>query len=500
MIWQKQREKQILSNNNQPSIKKNIAYRTLYDVLSLLTPLITAPYISRTLGADGVGLFSYSDSLISYFNLFAFLGTAFYGAREIAIHRDEKAASSKLFWEIELMKAATSLICFVAWIVFSLKAKEFSPFFIALSPVLISSMLDISWFYTGKEMLKYTISVSAAVKIITIICLFIFVKTKDDLIVYFWLNSATQAIAALSMWLFLPRFLVKTDWRSFRFKHHLHETLIYFVPSVASAIYSYLDKTLLGLITRDVYQNGYYEQATKIINLSKTLIFSSVNIVLGSRISYLFAKNEQEKIRAHLSRSMDYILLMCYGCMFGIAGVAKRFVPVFFGEGYEPVETLLYLMAPLLIIIAGSNCLSNQYYTPCGRIKDTTKYIIIGSCINLCLNLLLIPIWKSVGAVVASIAAELVIAILHIKNCNKYLTVSTLLKLSHKRLIAGMIMCVSVSVIGDVVNASGIISVITQIISGIIIYGVFLMLLKDSMIFELLEIIKSRVQKGTACE
>ncbi len=485
---------------NQPSIKKNVVYRTLYDVLSLLTPLITAPYISRTLGADGVGLFSYSDSVITYFNLFAVLGTASYGAREIAVNREDKTASSKLFWEIELLTVATSSISLIAWIILSLRLKEFSPFFIALSPILISSMFDISWFYTGKEMLKYTISVSAAVKIISMICLFLFVRTKTDLIVYFWLNSSSQAIASISMWIFLPRFLVKTDWRSFKFGHHLHETLVYFIPSVASAVYSYLDKTLLGLITRDAYQNGYYEQATKIVNLSKYLIFSSVNTVLGARISYLYAKNEHEQIREHLSHSMDYIFLMCYGCVFGIAGVAKRFVPVFFGEGYAPVITLLYLMVPILIIMANSTCLSNQYYVPCGRIKDTTKYIIIGSCINLGLNLLLIPVWKSVGAVVASIAAELVVAILHVKNCNKYLTVSTLIKLSYKRLTAGTIMCISVAMIGNVINASGIITVIIQVISGIILYGVLLMLLRDSMVFELLGIIKIRIQKGAASE
>ncbi len=72
----------------QPNVRKNYVYRLLYEILILITPFITTPYISRVLGADGVGIYSYTSSIMAYFTMFAALGTAAYGAREIAQLRD----------------------------------------------------------------------------------------------------------------------------------------------------------------------------------------------------------------------------------------------------------------------------------------------------------------------------------------------------------------------------------------------------------------------------
>lgn len=100
----------------QTSIKKNYIYNTIYQVLSLITPLITAPYISRVLGSNGVGIYSYTNSIVTYFTLFAALGTASYGQREIAMHRDDPETSSKLFWEIEILSLTTTAVSLIVWI------------------------------------------------------------------------------------------------------------------------------------------------------------------------------------------------------------------------------------------------------------------------------------------------------------------------------------------------------------------------------------------------
>ena len=151
------------------NIKKNIAYNTFYQILCLITPMITIPYVSRILGPDGVGIYSYTHSLVTYFVMFAALGTATYGAREISRNRENKKNVSKLFWEIELLTIFTSVICVLAWLLFSVIYSEYRPFMLILTLNIFATMFDISWLYTGLEKFKYTVSVNSIFKILGVI-------------------------------------------------------------------------------------------------------------------------------------------------------------------------------------------------------------------------------------------------------------------------------------------------------------------------------------------
>ena len=476
-----------MKNMQQPNVKKNYIYRVFYEVLTLITPFITTPYVSRVLGADGVGTYSFTYSIIMYFMLFGALGTVGYGSREIARARDDSEKCSKLFWEIELMTVFTSSLCLIAWLFVIVFSSEYRLFYIALTPFLFSTMFDISWYFTGLEKIKNIVLRNSAVRILGIILLFILVKKKEDLILYFIINSATALLGNLSMWIYLPKMLTKVHFRELRFKQHFHETLIYFIPTIATSIYTVLDKTLIGVITGNEYQNGYYEQATKVIKIVKSVVFVAVNSVMGARISYLFAEERFEEIKRRIARSMDFIYLLAYGALFGVIGIASTFVPVFFGDGYEPVTTLLYFMAPLIIIIGTSNCLGSQYYTPSGQRKRSAKYIVLGSILNLGLNLLLIPKFESYGATVASVIAEMTITVLYVKMSAGYMTWKQLGQFSWKRIIAGMIMCGMIMFMGCHMPLSGILLVILQTITGICVYGIILLILKDNMILEFIK-------------
>lgn len=475
-----------------PSIKKNFIYKLLYEILAIATPLITAPYVSRVLGADGVGIYSYSQSCISYFTMFAVLGTNTYGTREIARCRDDKQLYSKTFWEIELLTVMTSIICIVAWGIVISCSTEYRLYFLALLPMLFASMFDISWFYTGQERVGYTVFWNAICKIAGIITIFAFVKTKDDVVTYILLNSAILMFGNLSMWMFLPKFLAKTNVQSLRIAHHFKETLIYFIPTIAISIYTVLDKTLIGLITKDSYQNGYYEQATKIINVAKTASFAALNSVMGARLSYLFATNKIEEAKNKIKTAMDIILFFTIGAMFGIIGVAKIFVPIFFGDGYEPVVELLYLMSPLIVIIGISNCIGSQYYTPIGKTKIASFYMIAGSVVNLCLNLLLIPHFGAKGAVVGSIGAELVITILFVRFDDMYVTWKDLWSRGYKKVLAGCLMLCAIYVVSNNTLLKGIYLLGIQIGVGVIVYVFTAWLLRDSMIGYAKNMLKGR--------
>ena len=318
---------------SRPSVKKNYIYSLLYQILTMIIPFITAPYVARVLGADGVGIYSYTQSYMTYFTLIAALGTSSYGMREIARCRNDKNEYSKKFWEIELLTILTTAICLIVWFILILFSAKYKIYFIALIPSLLATMFDISWFYTGHERIAYTVFWNAICKIIGVVCIFLFVKSKNDLVLYIFLNSLVLMIGNLSMWVFLPKMLVKINPRTFELKKHFKETLIYFIPTIATTIYTVLDKTLIGAITHDNYQNGYYEQATKIINMAKTAVFVAVNSVMSARISFLFAEKRIQEIKSRIEKSMNFILLLGFAATFGIISVAKDFVPFFSEKG-----------------------------------------------------------------------------------------------------------------------------------------------------------------------
>ena len=341
--------------STQPSLKKNIAISTLYQVLLIILPIITAPYIARVLGPDQSGVYDYTNSIMTYFTMFAALGTATYGVREIARVRDDVAMRSRLFWEIELMTVMTSAVCIAVWFVFIAFTPQYKVIYIVLTMGIFSTMFDISWFFAGMEQFKYTVTKNAACKLIGVILMFLFVKKEDDLLLYVIIITASAMLGNLSMWLYVPRFTEKVDFRTLHFRRHFHETLIYFIPTVATSVYTVLDRTLIGVITQNKAENGCYHYTMQIVNMMKALTFSSLNMVLGSRIAFLFAEERYDEIRERIADSINYILFMGIGICFGVIGVSKRFVPVFLGSGYERVITMLMLMSPIVIIIGISN-------------------------------------------------------------------------------------------------------------------------------------------------
>lgn len=481
-------------SEKQPSLQKNFILSTLYEILCVIAPFITAPYASRVLGPANIGIYSYTHSYVMYFTLIASLGTAQYGKREIARVRDDRQQTSKLFWEIELLSIITSCVALLGWGVFVLFAQQYKIYYYILTLFILSKMFDITWFYTGQEQFQYTVTRNSIVKITGIVCLFVFVKTPEDLWIYFLFHAGVDFIGSLSMWISLPRFLVHVDRKSFKILPHFKETLIYFIPTVATSIYTILDKTLIGLITHEETENGFYEQATKIIHVVRAFAFSAVNSVLGARTSYLFEKKKTDEIKEKIHLSIDFILFMSIGCCLGLIGIASNFVPWFYGPGYEPVILIMQLLSPILIITGISTNLNALYFTPGGYKQKSALYVIIGAITNLICNLIFIPKFGAIGAVIGTLIAETAISILYVVNCDRFLTAGDLLKASWKKLIAGSFMMVWLFEARNLVK-SNLPLLILQIGGGAAIYVLVLLLLRDNILYILISKIMLKLKK-----
>ena len=477
------------------SIRNNFLYSTAYQVLNVLISFVTAPYLSRVLGAEAIGVQSYTQSIQQYFLMFAALGTFSYGSREISMNRDDPYRRSKLFWEIELIVISTTTIALLSYFAFIFLGSKYRIYYIVLSIGIFAGMFDISWFFSGLEEFKLTVIRNTIFKLLGIICTFIFINQPEDLLLYMVIQMVSMLLSNLSLWPYLKGMLVKVNYREFRFSPHLRETFIYFIPSIATSVYTVLDKTLIGVITDSAAQNGYYQQAEKVVNLAKSVVFSAINSVVGVRNAYLFYEKKYDEIQLRIKQSFDFIFFAGFASCFGIMGIAKTFVPLFFGQGYEPVITLLYLFSPIIVVISISNCLCYQYFTPCGKRKQSNYFLFAGSFVNLILNLILIPHLGAYGAAIASVAAETVISILYVVYSKQYGHVRMLVSTGAKKMIAGFLMFIVVFSM-NYIKMNSLMLVLLQIAVGAIVYVLFLIILRDKWTWEFLKTAINKIKKS----
>lgn len=479
-----------------PSLKKNISLSMAYQILTLITPFITTPYIARVLGADGVGVASYTSSVASLFMLFAALGTSSYGTIEIAKVRNDFEKRSQTFWEIETLAILSTLAVLVVWGGFVWMNKQYQLYFLILTLSLLYVPFDVNWFFAGIEEFRYIVYRNFFVKILGIVLLFVFIRDKDDLGLYLFIQGITYLLGLASMWFYLKGRVGRPKLKFSNMPHHFRETLIFFVPTIATSVYCLLDKTLIGVITDNAFENGYYEQATKMSTMVKTVTFSALNSVMMSRQSFLFAEGKLDEMKQRIDRSVDIIMFIGVGACLGVIGIASTFVPLFFGQGYDPVIFLMQLLIPVVLFSGIGDCLGSQYYNPSGLRAKSARYIIAGAVLNLICNLLLIPRLGSVGAVIGTLIAEFFIACLYVYNCNKFLRLSQILGKIWKRLIAGCCMLAVIALIRRLEMAS-ILKLLIECAGGFLTYIAVLFLMRDTLLDYLIkDVIYPRFQRN----
>jgi O-antigen/teichoic acid export membrane protein len=472
-----------------PSVRKNYIYNLIYQVMTLITPFITTPYISRVLGADGTGVQSYTNSVVQYFAILAALGTASYGQREIARHRDEIKIRSRLFWEIEVLCMATTAACLIIWLFVIGFAREYRPYYVVLTMTLLAVAFDISWFFGGLEQYSLIVLRNTAVKLVGIAMLFLFIREKEDLLLYVALTAATGLLGNVSMWGYLKGQVEKPVLKELRPLRHLKETLVYFIPTIATSVYTILDKTMLGWFSgENKSQNGYYEYATGFVNMAKILIMS-FNAVMSARMSYLFGTGRMEEIHKRFQDSLDFVLLMAMPIMLGLAGIAAQFIPWFLGNGYLPVTFLMYVCSPLVLVVGLSDCIGSQILTPGGKRAQSGKVIVAGAMVNACLNFLLIPHFAALGAAAASVAAECFITSLYLWLGRDFIKLKMLVRYGWRRLVAAVIMLGAVVWTGqflEQVRGLGPITTFVQIGAGAVVYFLVLLVMRDPFLYQYL--------------
>ncbi len=476
------------------SITKNYIYNLIYQILVLILPLITAPYVSRVLGAEKIGIYSYTLSISAYFILFGSLGISLYGQREIAYKQKDKKEYSKIFFEIVILRALTMLISLlIFYFVCIIKENNYKIYYKILVLEIIGNCLDISWLFQGLEDFKKIVSRNIFIKLISIICIFLFVKTPDDLYIYFLIYVLSVLIGNASLWLYLSKYIEKCKIRELKVFRHLKPTIALFIPQIAVQVYTLLDKTMIGTIISDKSEVGYYEQSQKIVKMSLTVI-TSLGTVMLPRIASCFSTGDKDKISDYMHKSFNVVFLLAFPMMFGLLAISDKFVPVFFGEGYEKVSLLIKIISPIILLIGLSNIIGNQYLLPGKKQKQYTLSVIGGAIVNIIMNSFLINIYGAIGAAIGTVIAEFTVTTIQILYTRKDFNWKEILRLPIGYIISSLIMFLICFFVGKIMG-DGLLSVVLQVIIGIVVYALMLLRLKDAFAIETLNRVKSKLKR-----
>lgn len=288
-----------------------------------------------------------------------------------------------------------------------------------------------------------------------------------------------------------------------------------FIPQIANQIYNILDTTMIGWLVNDKSETGYYEQGHKVIRLLLTIV-NSLGVVMIPRMANAFANNDKKQINAYMKMSFNFTFFLSFPIMFGIASISKAFVPVFFGNGYEKVTYIIYLLSPMVLLMGLANVVGTQYLLPTKRQKEYTSSVTIGVIVNFILNYILITLYQSIGAAIATVLSQLVVDILQYRHIKDDIKVKTLGKLCYKYLVSAIamfIVCFGVKLVlnTEIISAIifnfaetmsmnrdyifNVISIIIQVGMGAITYIVMLIILKDDYVYIFINKIKSRFFK-----
>lgn len=467
------------------SVAKNYIFNLIYQMLTVLLPLVTTPYLSRVLGSEPIGIHGYTVSIVTYFILFGSLGISMYGQREIAYYQNNKKKRSSTFFELIIIRCITLTISIIAFYFSFCRDKEYSTYYLLLAIQIFASMFDISWFFQGMEEFDKTVIRNVIVKLLGLVFIFTLIKKTEDLWIYFLIYVLSDLLGNISLWLYIPKYIEKVKVKELNIKKHIKPTLLLFAPQVAIQIYTVLDKTMIGIISKDMNEVAFYEQAQKIVRAA-LMVVSSLQTVMNSRIANAYFNNDKKEIVKCLNLSFNFVLTLTIPLCLGLIAIAYNFVPWYYGKGFDDVTNILQISSFLLLAIGLNGVTGVQYLVQTGKQNIFTLSVVIGAISNCIMNYFLIGKLGAYGAAMASVFAETVILIVQIIYIKKegFYPLKNIFNSLPKCLTSGIIMFIVVTLITKYLPV-GIIYTLIEVLIGVLIYFGILKLLRFKFLEEI---------------
>lgn len=380
---------------------KNYLYNLSYQILTIILPIITVPYVTRIFTSEDLGSYGFYYSIVSYFSLFAMLGIGIYGTKQIAAARDV----SSTFWNIYAIQLIASLLALFVYVITLVSIPKMSGMVpIILGIVLLTKMIDISWLFTGKEDFKKITLRNTMVKVAGVISIFTFIKSSEDLYLYIFLIVIFDFLGQFVMWIPAKKFIKRPSFDTKIIKKNLHPIVLLFLPQVAISLYVVLDRTLLGLLGSysDV---GIYEQGQKLTSILLTVV-SSLGAVMLPRIANLLSERKEKEAQNMVRFSFILYNLIIFPMIFGLIAINEVFIKIFLGENFQDVKYVLYIIVFNVMFIGWTNILGYQVLVVRNKNKEFMLSTTIPAIVSVAVNIAVIPFFGYIGASITSVVVE----------------------------------------------------------------------------------------------
>lgn len=462
------------------SLAKNSIYNILYKCSNFIFPLIVSAYVSRILLAEGVGKVSSAQNIVTYFAILAALGLPTYGTKVIASCSDNRDKRSKAFSELFIINAISTIICSIAYYIMVIQIPYFQQrqsLFIVCGLSIVFNIINVDWFYQGCEEYGYIMIRNLLIKVISLVAIFIFVRSVDDYIKYAAVLTFSKVANNIFNIVHLKKYASFT-FQDLRIIQHIKPVFVFLAASIAIEIYTLADTTMLTFIHGDKIV-GYYTTARKGIDVIRTMIIAVCAVFLP-RLSYYYSNKEYISFKNLMDRGIKILMYITIPATIGVMLTAQYFVPLMFGEDFSDAIITTEILAISIITVAFSNFFGYQVLVTIGKEKEMLVSTIIGAIINITLNFALIFSFKHNGVAIASAITELCVTLYQTKAVNKEFCIKTDKKFILSVLTGTFLMTLFV-VICQLMFDGDFVCLSLSIIVGILLYGMVTLGLKNEI-------------------
>lgn len=479
-----------------PSIKLNAVFNVAKTFLRLFFPLITFPYASRILLPEGIGMVTFASSIVDFFIIIATLGISVYGIRETAKVRDNKEELSKVTKEIFTINVISTVVAYA--LLFSAifivpKLAGYRSLLILISAKILFVALGLEWLFSGLENYRYITIRAFVFQIISVALLFLFVKSQDDYLIYASIAVISNVGSNVCNWVYSKKFIDFSIVKKLDLSKHIKPIFVLFAMAAIANIYVVLDVTLLGFICGD-REVGIYTTATKINRIVVQLVIA-VGYVILPRLSYYLKNGDEKGFRDLVHKNFDVLFLFSVPAMIGLCILGYPAILAFSGKEFLDSVPVMQFLTPIVIITSMGSVIGTQTFVPMGRENLCLYGLTIGVITNILLNLILVPLYQVWGAAIATLVSQSVLSgvllfwgrkIVDLKQVGRYF----LLYLFNAS-VMGILVYICIRFIPGMWLSTGI-----AIFTGLLVYGIMLILEKNRFVMDFLKAIQRRLSRG----
>ncbi|MDP4145746.1 MAG: flippase [Bacillota bacterium] len=476
-------------------LKKNFLYSFMLNIFNIAFPLITSPYVSRKLGADNLGKYSFAMSLSTWFMIFASFGISSYGIREIAKVKDNDEELNRVFSElftINFISTLISVVIYLGFIFTNSKTSKEIILYLVVGVLLILNIFSMDWFFAGMEKYRYITIRSFIFKLICLISIFIFIKGRNDYIIYGLISVMALSFANILNYRYSKKF-VKLRINKLDIKKHINKLWVFFLSSLIISMYTQFDQIFLGLFSTNKAV-AFYNRSRQIYSIALSVTMS-ISTVLIPRLSFLY-ENNFPRYQVLLKKSLDYIYIFSIPSAFGLMLLSKDIMYFFGGREFLQAYMSMSIVSVLVFVVSIGTWQYNQLFIPLGYEKIGLKNQLLMAVISLSLNAILVPRLSYIGASITIVVTEVVgtlVAVYYSKVKIKKVKVEYLTKSLYKYLIASAFMSFSIFII-EYFKFSYLENILLSLAVCPIIYFGTLLVIKEEISAEVVNIISGKLK------